>query len=320
MEITSTTGAACVFENTFVPSGSIGITKVTENGVGTTGFVITALDEPGRHYVKHATTIEPGRPERARGDSTRRIPLGRYVIQETKTVGVDPDREWHLVTVDCGGRVRPFQQGQVEVTLTADSPDRTCRFTNVASEVEPGPPNPQPSPEPTPAPTPVPPSPTPAPTPLPDLVLSKTAAQRSVRVGQVATFTVVVRNTGDAAAKNVAVADQSSRNGQFVGARPSQGSCNERTPLVCRLGTIGAGRRATIRIRMQATSTPAISDYAVVRLGLTRAAAQPRQHRPARRCALRARAAGSAPAPPAPRSPASPARPRGGRAGGGGCG
>jgi uncharacterized repeat protein (TIGR01451 family) len=260
-QITATTGAACVFENTFVPSGSIAISKVTEGGVGTTGFVITALDEPGRQYFKSARTVKAGRPALARGDSTRRLPLGRYVIQETTTAGTDPDQLWHLETVDCGGRLRPFSQGQVQVTLTADSPRRLCRFTNVAGNPNPSPPKPQPSPEPEPTPEP---PPTPAETPQPDLVLTKRAVQSSVRVGQVATFSAVVRNTGDAAAHDVVLADETSRNGQIVAARPSQGSCNERTPLVCRLGTIPAGGRATVRIRTQATNTPGMSDFAVV--------------------------------------------------------
>jgi hypothetical protein len=101
--ITAGAGQACVFENRFVPFGGIAITKVTLGATGTTGFQITPEADPSRQFLQSATTTAENQPARARGDSTRRLVLGRYVIQET---GTTPERDgrWTLLFVECGGR------------------------------------------------------------------------------------------------------------------------------------------------------------------------------------------------------------------------
>ena len=105
--------------------------------------------------------------------------------------------------------------------------------------------------------------PAPLPGPQPDLVVTKRALQSSVRVGELATFSITVRNTGDAPADEVAVVDTPNKGGQFFSAHPSRGSCNDRTPMICRVGTIAPGGQVTVRIRMRAVAAPAMADYAV---------------------------------------------------------
>jgi uncharacterized repeat protein (TIGR01451 family) len=280
--ITSARGAVCRFTNAFVPTGSIAISKVTEGDLGLTGFVITNLDRPELQWVQAALTTTPGRPALARGDSTRRLPLGRYLIQETRTVPrVVPD--WRMLSVSCGGRLQAFEQGRAQIELTRDHPRRACRFVNAhPSEEPPEPPAPEP-PAPTPSPIPPVPAPTPAP-PLPvgpasgpptladlpapaDLVLTKRALTESVRVGAIATFAITVRNAGAAAAGDVVVADLQGRGAQLVSARPSQGACGDDVPIICRLGTLAPDARATIRVRARATTAPTMANRAIVGSG-----------------------------------------------------
>ncbi len=247
VHITSSTGVACLFGNQFIPNGSITILKTTRGAGGTTGFVISPVATPARQFTKSAIT---GADEtaRARGDFTGRLRLGRYVIQETGTVS-DANGRWALAAVDCGGRLRAFQQGQVEVRLTVDRPHVVCHFVNAFSPAV--------------DPVPTPPSPSPPPAPETDLVLTKRALDRRVLFGSTARFEMTVRNAGDANAEQVVVADDPGENAQLVSAHPSQGGCNERVPLICRLGGLAPGERATIRVRVRAVGVPTIDNLAV---------------------------------------------------------
>jgi hypothetical protein len=263
--ITSARGAVCRFENAFVPTGSIAISKVTEGGVGLTGFVISALDDPEQQWVQAARTTAPGEPALARGASTRRLALGRYVIQETRTVAPgEPD--WQLLSVSCGGRLQAFEQGRVIVELTRDHPRRLCRFVNRPT-AEPTPPEPPAPPVPPTPPAPVTPQsgpPTLADLPPPaDLVVTKHALTRRVHTGALATFVIVVRNAGAGAAQDVVVGDAQGRGEQLLSARPSHGVCSEDIPMLCRLGTLEPGDRATIRVRARATGPPTMTNLAV---------------------------------------------------------
>ena len=249
--ITAGEGQACVFENRFVPYGGIAIAKVTRGRTGTTGFQITPVANPARQYVQTATTTAENEPALARGDSTGRLRLGRYVIQET---GTTPEGEgrWTLVEVNCAGRLRGFSQGQTTVTLTRKHPRVRCRFVDsFTPDAPPLPVTPDPQPEPSPS------------GPTPDLVVTKRALQRRVNYGKIATFEITVRNAGPAAAQQVIVDDAPGVNAQLVSARTSRGACNERTPLICRIGLLDPGERATIRVRVRAVGTPRISNLAV---------------------------------------------------------
>ena len=252
-------GQVCVFTNRFVPSGSIAIGKVTRGGIGTTGFVVSRIGAPARQYRQSAETRAPGEVAVARGDSTQRLVLGRYAIQETGTVP-EEDGRWDLLSVNCGGRQRAFAQGRVEVELTADNPRMRCRFEN-GFVANPSPPDPGPVPGPEPGPEP--PTPRP-PAALPELVVTKRPVSPRVRVGGVATFVITVRNEGLVTAEQVVVADAFGARGQLVSARPSQGSCTQRVPVICRLGSLAAGAEATIRVRVRAVDTPVIRNLVVV--------------------------------------------------------
>jgi uncharacterized repeat protein (TIGR01451 family) len=258
--------AACVFRNRFIPNGSIRIVKHTRGGAGTTGFVISPVRGPVRQYVKTAVTRQDGGTVRAVGDPTRHLRLGTYVIQETATVSDEPGR-WTLLGVECDGRLKPFEEGRVRVTLTTRNPSRECRFANgFTADVPPIPPIPPEPPEP---PTPPVPSPEPLPGPLPiretrsDLVVTKRALDSGVNIGSVARFTITVHNAGEATAEQVVAADAPGSNAQLVSARPSQGTCGDGTPVVfCRLGPLAPGATATIRVRVRATGAPRIRNVA----------------------------------------------------------
>ena len=250
--VPSGAGVACLFENRFVPNGSIEIFKQTRGAGGTTGFVISPVADPTREYTQTAITRGSGDVAKAQGDPTSRLRLGRYVIQETGTVSSDKGR-WTLLAAICNNRLRGFGQGQIEIRLTSDQPHAVCRYVNAFTpDVDPVPPNPEPTP------------PTPSPTPATDLVVTKRALQGSVPFGSIARFRITVRNAGPVAAEQVVVADDPGPNAQLVSANPSQGGCNESLPLICRLGALGAGETATILVRVRAVGTPTISNLAVV--------------------------------------------------------
>ena len=269
--ITEDTGTVCRFTNSFIPDGRITITKVTRGGPGTTGFLIAPLADPPRQYLQSASGKED-EVVTATGDSTKRLQLGTYVIQETSTVSPD-NVDWTLESVVCDGVLYPFEQGRVFVKLTETHPQVNCAFENAHVVVPPAPRPEEPSPTPTPtAPTtPTPPTPvptaTPQPTDRPDLTLTKRAAQNTVRVGQIVDFTLMVRNQGTATAQRVAVADRIGRGGQIVSARPSQGICAERTMLTCQLGTMAPGARAIVRVRVRATAVARLVNLAATGSG-----------------------------------------------------
>ena len=94
-------------------------------------------------------------------------------------------------------------------------------------------------------------------------MITKRALRDVVPFGAVARFEITVRNTGDAAAEQVVVADGPGENAQPVSARASQGGCGERAPLICRIGLLRAGDEATIQVSVRATGIPQISNLAV---------------------------------------------------------
>ena len=249
--VTATRGAACSFRNRFVPAGAITIEKQTRGGFGTTAFEVASLEDTDREYRKTAVTREAGEvvtAQPAEGSRpTQHLPLGRYAIQEMSTMS-DEDGRWVLEMVDCGAGPVPFEQGRVEVTLTRDKPEITCRFINdFTPDVPPVPPTPQPSP----------------PGELPDLVVEKRALQRSVRFGSLAGFELTVRNAGPVAAEHVVLAEAPGKAAQLATARPSAGICRERTLAICRLGRLGPGEEITIRVRVRAVGSPTLRNLAV---------------------------------------------------------
>ena len=64
------------------------------------------------------------------------------MIQETAADAGDA-AVWSLVAVTCNGRIIPFEQGRVTVSITPGTPRQDCRFINLRQRV-PGPPPPDP--------------------------------------------------------------------------------------------------------------------------------------------------------------------------------
>ena len=248
-KVTATQGAVCVFRNRLVPPGAITILKETRGAAATTGFVINSTSSPPLQLQQTAVTDSPGDVALARGERARRLPLGRYVIQETAPMP-QGDGRWVLVAVTCGGTLRPHEQGRVEVELTRDNPRLTCRFVNQFIADVPPAPGPRP-PEP------------PTPDAEPDLVVTKRALQGSVRFGETAVFAITVRNVGDAAAEQVVLADGPDANAQAAGARASRGTCGQLVRVFCRLGRLDPGEEVTVRVRVRAIGTPRLNNVAV---------------------------------------------------------
>jgi uncharacterized repeat protein (TIGR01451 family) len=129
--ITSGTGTACRFENTFVPAGAITIRKKAVGNTGSAGFTIYPQTKPASNvkYDKKATVTKQGVAALATGDDTSHIPLGSYKIIEFATGGTDP-AGWALTSVTCNGKLVGSSQGAVTITLTAAAPKADCTFTN----------------------------------------------------------------------------------------------------------------------------------------------------------------------------------------------
>ena len=135
VKVTIRSGAqvTCVFTNTFTPRGSIAIAKVTQGGVGRTGFEITPLQSTPATYLQSATTTQPGVAAAARPhtsqDATDHVELGSYrIIEEPPATG--PAGHWTLIGVRCNRVDVPFAQGGIVVTLTRHAPAVHCEFTN----------------------------------------------------------------------------------------------------------------------------------------------------------------------------------------------
>ena len=251
VEVTAGEGATCTYLNRFTPAGSIEISKVTRGNTGTAGFQISSLDDPARQYQQTAEVTQEGTPTRARGDDTSRLPLGRYVIQETNASPDTGDGRWVLGGVVCGDVITPWEHGRVEITLTRKRPDLECRFYNVylPRDVPPEPPGPNPVPG----------------GPRADLQITKVPDQPTATSGQVVGERITVTNRGPVAAEQVVVGDQLvSRRSVLVSAEPSQGRCYRLPVLACDLGELSAGASATVRLRVQVFGPGSEGNVAVV--------------------------------------------------------
>ena len=127
---TDNQAVSCQVENTFTPTASITIRKVTQGGVTTADFNITELTpdeaDPLPTLNQSATTVTPGVAVTATGDPSTGLRLGSYQIYETDLAAATGGT-WQLTGLDCG----PIVDGSgVEVTLTEQSPHVTCTFTN----------------------------------------------------------------------------------------------------------------------------------------------------------------------------------------------
>ncbi len=245
-------GAACTFENEFTPDGGIAIDKTTLGGTGTAGFTIQPLDDPQTSYEKSATTREQNTPTRARGDDTSRIPLGRYVIQESEPAPVG-DRTWRLSEVLCDNTIVPSEEGRVVVRLTRADPKVRCVFTNVLGPRPPVPPV-------------IPPTQPPV-----DVAITKTADRPVASVGERVGYTVVIRNRSSVTAESVVVTDQPGRGERPIASRSIRRRCVTRGPTIkpvyiCNVGNLGPGevRRYNFELLVQTSSGSTIDNVAAV--------------------------------------------------------
>ena len=80
--------------------------------------------------------------------------------------------------------------------------------------------------------------------------MTKHASIRSVTVGHVVTYRVIVRNRGPAVAQQVYVEDQSRLVARVESIRTSKGSCRLRPTVRCSLGNLKKGARVVITARV----------------------------------------------------------------------
>jgi uncharacterized repeat protein (TIGR01451 family) len=254
----------CTFTNTFVPRGSITISKVTYGGVGTSSFLVARGGEDSATYLKSATTTEEGVPVRAVGDSTAELELGRYAIVDSPPP--PGNGAWSLNYVQCDGRAVPFSQGRIEIALTAENPHRHCTFVNVFDrDRDQEPPRPSPASD---------------PSPQANLVITKDPSSQVTTVGSVVTYRLQVSNQGAGAATDVRVADQPRGPVDLVGAKTAGGSCSDGLPLICGLGTLEPGQSKTVTVRLRVLRPGRFSNFAVTgtatKAGVGKAAAKVR--------------------------------------------
>jgi uncharacterized repeat protein (TIGR01451 family) len=243
-------GTVCVYENTFVPNGVIRLRKITRGAVGTTGFVITKVDNQARQLQQTATTKEEGVPVLATGDPSTRLPLGRYVIQETAP-SEPTSGEWTLDALICDGVPVPTAQGKAFIELTTENPTADCTFTNLFTRGQTsgggggggggdtgggggdtgGSGN--------------------VVNPETDLTVTKSVRPRVIDRGRAATYTIVVRNTSRVTAEEVTVAEQPRGRVGRISLTTTKGTCAATNPAVCRLGTLRPGASVTITAKVR---------------------------------------------------------------------
>jgi uncharacterized repeat protein (TIGR01451 family) len=243
--------AACGFTNTFVPGGSLTILKQTINNTGTIGFAISPVDDPATIYEQVAHVRKTQTPTRATGDDTSHLPLGAYRITEFATKPPTTGA-WQLESIICNGRPVSASRGQAEVRLTEDQPKLECLFTDRYSRTL--------DPENPPIPTRTPDPNTGASEsqlvgstgPFADLAITKEVTPSTLRVGQIAHYRVVVVNRGPDPARDVVVADLDARGTRPISVNVSQGTCSDRRPAPCVIGTLQPGERAVITATVRA--------------------------------------------------------------------
>ncbi len=274
VDIPAGTGQACTFTNRFTHAGAIRIYKSTLNGDATTRFQISPIADPEVEYEQIAETTADGPPVLAKGDDTSAIPLGLYAIQETTASTDGNDGLWRVAAIVCDEVPVWSEQGRILIRLTTDNPKVRCGFTNELVQT-PDPPEP---PSPSPPDPPVPPGPVPdaseggisgetAENPA-ELRVTKTVSPRRVAAGQIATYRVVVRNRGPAAARAVTVVERTrAPRGAIISARSSRGSCFSGHPRYCAIGRLAAGGRAVITVRARTTQLGRIRNVVAVNTG-----------------------------------------------------
>jgi len=97
--------------------------------------------------------------------------------------------------------------------------------------------------------------------PAADLAVAKTASPRRVAVGQLVTYTIVVRNLGPDAAANVVVTDRLPAGLAFVSAHASQGTYRPGTGRWA-VGTLVPGGFATLVVTARVAAVATVRNTA----------------------------------------------------------
>jgi uncharacterized repeat protein (TIGR01451 family) len=252
------TGLVCLWQNEFIPNGSIRIRKVETGGTEPATFTIRPLDaDPPVVYEQRAVVAREDVPVTAVGDATNRLLLGTYDIQETTPGGRG---SWRLESVVCNGEPVGSAQGRIRIRLTAAEPDMTCTFRDRFSRAQPsgggggGGARSDPSPH-------------------TNLRITKRVRPTSIASGRPVRYTVVVRNTGRVTARDVVVNELQPPSHQVVAIDPPRGvRCRGTRPLRCVIGVLRPGRRLTFR----ATFTTALTGRVVNRVAVHTSTAETR--------------------------------------------
>ena len=243
-------GVLCSFTNRLSHPGQIRIIKEALGNTGTAAFQITSHADPTLELRQVAKVKKEGVPVPARGDSSRGLPFGAYVIEESGGQEA-ANGSWALVEVLCNGESTPFEQGRARVRLTHGSPRASCRFVN---RFTPGPVVP-----------PEPPGPAPLPGgPEPDLSVEKQLVSTSTGPTPEQTFRITVKNQGPVAAEGVLVIDEPGPGLAILSARPSQGSCTGVGRPSCDVASIPPGGRVTILVKTRDYASGATYNRAIV--------------------------------------------------------
>jgi uncharacterized repeat protein (TIGR01451 family) len=100
--------------------------------------------------------------------------------------------------------------------------------------------------------------------PSADLSVTTSASTSSVQVGGSVTYTLRILNRGPARASGVVVTDILPAGAAFESASASQGTCSGTMTVICRLGALAKGGRATVKITVKATVAGVLNNGASV--------------------------------------------------------
>jgi uncharacterized repeat protein (TIGR01451 family) len=238
VSVEASKGALCTFTNRLVYPGQIKIRKETIGGIGSAGFQITDPDYPTLERNQIAVVDKEMSPALARGDSTRGLPLGTYVIQESVAQAVDP-AGWSLIEVVCDGKAVPFEQGRATVHLTRRDPKVGCRFVNLYSPASgPAPP------------TPTPPGAIPVPGESAEIAVQKTLIRSGSGPVPTDVYRIAVKNLSGVTASQVVVTDEPGPGLVVVSAEPSTGgTCLRAAQYECIFESIAPHGEATVLVK-----------------------------------------------------------------------
>jgi uncharacterized repeat protein (TIGR01451 family) len=195
---------------------------------------------PGGGQVMYALVVRNAGPSDDPGvEITDRLPAGLTLVAADASQGTCSTAN---NTVSCDlGTLRDGGSAQVLVTATASAaPGDLANVATVRGARE------DPDPSDNTSTTTVTVQPAPTPDPRFDLVMNKTANDRTAVLGQRVRYRIVVRNLGPDAAPDVRVSDTLSAPVTLVSVRTTAGTCVRRMPIACELGTVAAGASVTV--------------------------------------------------------------------------